>query len=618
MQRNPSDRLARMRFWSLPALGIMVSARIALATCGDGIIDLGEACDDGNLLVGDCCSPTCTADPPNSACPDDGNPCSLDVCDGFGVCTHPTGGQAACDDGDPCTIADTCGDGVCVGTAVPESCIDGALCYRTRGETGFARLMVELDDHIVLAAGRVGNPTELCLPARTDGGVLLDPSVTLASFKVRSVGSFLGQSWRVTDQFGALDVDIGPIDRLLVATATSPTDPPPPAPAAGSANQYACRRVRPVRGSAFPSNLAATVDDGLGSHAQVLVRPKRLCHPADIDVPGTGVVRRHVMLLCYSVLGSGTLAPLLAAHTANQLGTGQVEIVTPRAMCVPARAERPVSPCQTAGDECGLPCCRDYAGQQPECTYQPLVTNPRYRGCAGPTILLDRAHVNFHQVTPESRRNPGRFWGFAKLLGRDGYVVRDSLVPFDLLPTTSARIIVVANPRPLAGSEAVSPADAAALVAWVGQGGSLLLSIDHSPFDQTAALLAALGLVGADRDAGEQTFTRAIGSLNGAAAIANGGGPDEVVDEVTTFTGTAFSILASPPPQAQYEPILTFPPDAPAALRGLLQGVAIQFGAGRVYVSGESGGLTAQNRFGMQFTPDNEQFVRNVIHWLDF
>jgi hypothetical protein len=45
--------------------------------------------------------------------------------------------------------------------------------------------------------------------------------------------------------------------------------------------------------------------------------------------------------------------------------------------------------------------------------------------------------------------------------------------------------------------------------------------------------------------------------------------------------------------------------------------VAIQFGAGRIYVSGESGGLTAQTSFGMQFTPQNEQFLRNIIHWLD-
>ena len=86
---------------------------------------------------------------------------------------------------------------------------------------------------------------------------------------------------------------------------------------------------------------------------------------------------------------------------------------------------------------------------------------------------------------------------------------------------------------------------------------------------------------------------------------------------MTTFRGTAFSIAPDPPPEAEYEPVLVYPDDAPGQVDGLLQGVAIRFGAGRVYVSGESGGLTAQNTFGMHLTPDNEQFVRNVVHWLD-
>jgi hypothetical protein len=95
----------------------------------------------------------CETDPAGTPCADDGNPCSLDVCDGLGTCTHPTGGQAACDDGDPCTVDDVCTDGVCAGTVAPGSCIDAALCYRTRAETGFARRVVRFDDAIALAGG---------------------------------------------------------------------------------------------------------------------------------------------------------------------------------------------------------------------------------------------------------------------------------------------------------------------------------------------------------------------------------------------------------------------------------------------------------------------------------
>jgi hypothetical protein len=224
---------------------------------------------------------------------------------------------------------------------------------------------------------------------------------------------------------------------------------------------------------------------------------------------------------------------------------------------------------------------------------------------------VDRTHANFHQVTPESTRNPGRFWGFAKLAVRDGYVVRDSTTPFDvLLPANPAAILVLANPRALRGPVAVPPADVATLLAWVEQGGSLLVSIDHPPFDRTVDLLGALGLEQIGKGVRQFTFTIANGGLNAASPIAAG------VGEVTTFTGTAFRVAAAPPAQATYEPVLTFPPNSPNDADGWLQGIAIQFGAGRVYVSGESGGLTAQSSFGMHETPDNERYVRNILHWL--
>jgi cysteine-rich repeat protein len=53
--------------------------------CGNGTIDGGETCDDGNLASGDCCSPTCTTEFP-SAC-DDGDPCNgPDACTAFAFC----------------------------------------------------------------------------------------------------------------------------------------------------------------------------------------------------------------------------------------------------------------------------------------------------------------------------------------------------------------------------------------------------------------------------------------------------------------------------------------------------------------------------------------------------
>ncbi len=64
--------------------------------CGNGDLDPGESCDDGNNVDGDCCTGDCRAEPPGATC-DDGLACTVgDVCDGFGVCrSEPSTGQYA-------------------------------------------------------------------------------------------------------------------------------------------------------------------------------------------------------------------------------------------------------------------------------------------------------------------------------------------------------------------------------------------------------------------------------------------------------------------------------------------------------------------------------------------
>src|SRR5213593_1963959 len=117
------------------------------SNCGNGTIDAGEDCDQGasNGTVGSCCSAscrfvtsgticraaanacdvaesctgssaTCPADAvkaAGTACTDDGNPCTSDVCDGTAgapACTHPAGnaGAACRAAAGECDVAETC------------------------------------------------------------------------------------------------------------------------------------------------------------------------------------------------------------------------------------------------------------------------------------------------------------------------------------------------------------------------------------------------------------------------------------------------------------------------------------------------------------------------------
>lgn len=100
---------------------------IVPASCGNGTLDAGEQCDDGNDLDGDCCSASCAFEPADWSCPDDGNDCSDERCDGAGTCLHPPtdAGIECADEGNDCT------DNVCdgAGTCAHPNRPAGAYCY---------------------------------------------------------------------------------------------------------------------------------------------------------------------------------------------------------------------------------------------------------------------------------------------------------------------------------------------------------------------------------------------------------------------------------------------------------------------------------------------------------
>ncbi|HXC50042.1 MAG TPA: choice-of-anchor Q domain-containing protein [Candidatus Limnocylindrales bacterium] len=96
-----------------------------IPVCGNGLVEYGEICDDGNVANGDCCSSTCTFEADGAPCWEDGVGCTVDECDSVGRCLH-TADDSACDDGTLCT-RDYCNvESGCESDDTPQTCDNDA------------------------------------------------------------------------------------------------------------------------------------------------------------------------------------------------------------------------------------------------------------------------------------------------------------------------------------------------------------------------------------------------------------------------------------------------------------------------------------------------------------
>ncbi|MFP6665302.1 MAG: DUF4215 domain-containing protein, partial [Deltaproteobacteria bacterium] len=118
--------------WSCDASEPSTCARV----CGDGVAVGTEECDDGNTADGDCCSPSCTLDAVGTACADDGELCTTDVCNGAGFCLHDAGnaGTECRASAGACDVAETC-DGSATACPADGSEVDGTACDDANGLT---------------------------------------------------------------------------------------------------------------------------------------------------------------------------------------------------------------------------------------------------------------------------------------------------------------------------------------------------------------------------------------------------------------------------------------------------------------------------------------------------
>ena len=282
-------------------------------------------------------------------------------------------------------------------------------------------------------------------------------------------------------------------------------------------------------------------------------------------------------------------------------------------------------------------------GQIADSSFNSPITRPAYSPGAGPRILLDEAHHNFHTLD-------GRYSAFARLLQRDGFRVEPLRTPASAEVLAHARVLVIANALAernargdwtLPTPSAFTAAEIAAIRIWVAGGGSLLLIADHMPFPGAAEDLAAAfgayllnGFATDSACAADQFGFRRGDRTLADHPITRGRSAGERVDSVRSFTGQAFRVLPD------HQPLLTVPHGTVLLLprrawefsdstprlaaEGLVQGAVWRFGRGRVALFGEAAMFSAQlagrerRAMGMNapVAAQNPQFLLNLMHWL--
>lgn len=313
---------------------------------------------------------------------------------------------------------------------------------------------------------------------------------------------------------------------------------------------------------------------------------------------------------------------------------------------------------------------RSGAQQVEDPNFDTRVAKPAYTD-KYPRVLFDEAHFNFHTTG-------GRYKPFVGLITNDGYRVTPNKEKFSAASLKGYDILVIVNALGAerqnvqgADKSAFTDEECEAVREFVRAGGALLLIADHAPFGAAAEKLArrfnvemskgfTADATNYDRSDGNQNisfllFSRENGLL-GEHAITRGRSAQERLTRVVSFTGQSLkgpdesvaflklseqAIDREPPvrsrstesaaPTEGKPPTAAAGAGAPARAGVRAQGLALNFGKGRVVVLGEAAMLTAQLvkgpaaqvmggeevRMGMNRAGnDDRQLALNIMHWL--
>jgi len=129
-----------------------------LRVCGDGVVDPGEACDDGNQEAGDCCAADCSAAAPDATACSDDSLCTIDDRCAAGRCQ--AGGPLPCEPCGECHSATGCFVSAPSAACGQSTITNGSQITIVHPKHGTDRFVWSLQSGPATAKSAFGNPLD--------------------------------------------------------------------------------------------------------------------------------------------------------------------------------------------------------------------------------------------------------------------------------------------------------------------------------------------------------------------------------------------------------------------------------------------------------------------------
>src|SRR5262245_63454937 len=170
---------------------------------------------------------------------------------------------------------------------------------------------------------RFGNPTH------KNGEGIIDATDHLVAYGLKAPRFTKRLNLTVSDQFGTLQLDAIRPDFLMVPASKDGV------PQQDPLDHFQCYKAKRSRGAPkFTKRTVSVAIQFEGPTSLQVIKPTRLCAPANKNVEDPTAPQHPDHLLCYKVKGARIMA---GDHTiADQFGTASLEVIRREVLCVPA------------------------------------------------------------------------------------------------------------------------------------------------------------------------------------------------------------------------------------------------------------------------------------------